>query len=218
MMSTDIFAVIEDNDKPQLINLLKNGANQDNSDEYGWSPLHFAISLGDLEIVKILIDFGADVDLTDSTDTTPLHIASLNGYLPIVEQLIKAGVNLEGVSRFGQQTALLMAAENGHLDVVELLISAGANLNHVSSVGDTLSNILERKNLLEKLSTRRNKTRSAKKITNALRKVANKNITRSVSKLKLGIRPTMQISSFINHNKPKSGKRTRRRRRRKPRR
>jgi len=42
--------------------LAQNGANVNYKDEDGWTPLHWAVQNGHLDIVKILIKYKADVN------------------------------------------------------------------------------------------------------------------------------------------------------------
>ncbi|KAJ5883748.1 uncharacterized protein N7473_010634 [Penicillium subrubescens] len=54
--------------------LIDAGADPNQSEDEGWTTLHFAVESGDLEIVQFLIDNGADMEATNVRDT-PLMMA-----------------------------------------------------------------------------------------------------------------------------------------------
>ena len=43
------------------------GAQIEAKDENGWTPLHFAVKKGSLEIVKLLVEKGANIDAANNT-------------------------------------------------------------------------------------------------------------------------------------------------------
>ena len=46
-------------------------------DSLGWTPLHYAATLGNRQITKLLISKGADVNAINDVNQTPLDIAAL---------------------------------------------------------------------------------------------------------------------------------------------
>ena len=82
--------------------ILKYGADVNIKSLNGSTPLHWSCSSGDLEIVKLLVQYGADVNattnswLTDSvygksSGQTPLHWASENNKIEVVLYLLQQG-------------------------------------------------------------------------------------------------------------------------------
>jgi hypothetical protein len=61
------------------------------------TPLSLAVSLGDNEIVALLLKHGADIDLRVGFwhDISPLYIATTKGNQPMVELLLAAGAKIE---------------------------------------------------------------------------------------------------------------------------
>ena len=57
------------------------------------TPLHCASQIGDLEIVKHLLERGANIEAQDQDGVTPLHCASYIGHLEIVKHLLERGAN-----------------------------------------------------------------------------------------------------------------------------
>lgn len=96
------------------------------------TPLHWAVSFQNEEIVTYLLEHMKSTDLDDLTDEsgwTPFHIACSVGNYTIVEQLynrdIKPDINLQ--TNQGT-TALHLAVAKSHYSVIELLLENGANL------------------------------------------------------------------------------------------
>jgi ankyrin repeat protein len=59
-------------------------ANVNNIDSNGWSALHHACYIGDLESAKTLIEFGANKQAYSNQNRTPLHFAAMNNHVEIV--------------------------------------------------------------------------------------------------------------------------------------
>lgn len=69
--------------------LLNSGADVNQQDEQGWTPLNWAAGRGDLGMVKLLIERGADVFKVGRDQRTPYKIALAAGH-PEVVRLLKA--------------------------------------------------------------------------------------------------------------------------------
>ena len=63
-----------------------------NSDDHGFSPLHWAAKEGHLNLVTLLIQRGARVNATNMGDDTPLHLATAHGHRDIVN-LVKPSLS-----------------------------------------------------------------------------------------------------------------------------
>ncbi len=94
------------------------------SPQEGYTPLHEASFLGELEIVRILIAAGAKVDATDSEGLTPLHFAA---NAQVARLLIDAGAG-RAVPR-GRETPAQSAIRLGHLDALSMLTNTVAWTN-----------------------------------------------------------------------------------------
>lgn len=96
------------------------------------TPLHWAVSFQNEEIVTLLLSHMKSTDIDDLTDEsgwTPFHIACSVGNYNIVEQLymrdIKPDINLQTVQG---TTALHLAVGKLQYSVVEFLLENGADL------------------------------------------------------------------------------------------
>jgi len=67
--------------------LIDSGANVNQQDEQGWTPLNWAAGKGDLELVSLLIENGADVFKTGRDLRTPYLIALAAGHAEVVKYL-----------------------------------------------------------------------------------------------------------------------------------
>jgi ankyrin repeat protein len=71
--------------------LLKNQADPNVTNDYGYSPMYWAAYKGHLEIVKALLAAGADPSLATPFNHTPLSRAKEKGHTEVIRVLVKAG-------------------------------------------------------------------------------------------------------------------------------
>jgi Ankyrin repeats (3 copies) len=88
---TALARAAQDGNGPTVRVLLAAGAQFDDKDGSGWTPLFNAALKGDLEIVEALLSAGADVNVRSSTGWTALKEAQMRGYQRIAERLKRAG-------------------------------------------------------------------------------------------------------------------------------
>ncbi|MFC1636429.1 ankyrin repeat domain-containing protein, partial [Planctomycetota bacterium] len=99
--------------------------------------LQEAAAIGDLDLVRSLIEEGAMIDGTEETYfVTALHRAATNGHKDAVELLLEKGADTEAKDSFSR-TALYYASENGHIEIVKLLTAHGADVNTKDLNGQT---------------------------------------------------------------------------------
>ena len=80
--------------------LLERGADVNAKTNSGQTPLHWASSMNELEIAKLLIDRGADVKAKDNWGDTPLHRASRYNRIEIVGLLLEKGADMGAKNRW----------------------------------------------------------------------------------------------------------------------
>lgn len=67
--------------------VLKRGVDVNEKDALGQTSLYLAITMRELEIVKLLIDNGARCDIMDNNEVTPMYVAQIAGDSDIIEYL-----------------------------------------------------------------------------------------------------------------------------------
>lgn len=97
------------------------GGDSSKNSETSTNPLLTAISMGNLEIARLLIQAGAKLDIADSTGNTPLHRAVKRGDVSTVTSLLEVGADVLKLSGEGS-SPLHMAVEAGNEEVVRALL------------------------------------------------------------------------------------------------
>jgi uncharacterized protein len=67
--------------------LMKSGADLNQTDEQGWTPLNFAAGRGDLALVRLLVEGGADIRKVGRDQRTPYLIALAAGRIEVAKFL-----------------------------------------------------------------------------------------------------------------------------------
>ena len=99
--------------------------------------LQEAAAIGDIGLVRSLLDKGVGVDSWDDPfKKTALHRAAISNHKDVVELLLAKGADIEA-GKFHVGTALHYAAEKCHKEIAELLIANGADVNARNGKGET---------------------------------------------------------------------------------
>ncbi len=120
--------------------LLQAGANVNHCNHRGWTALYQ--SVGNAEIMKLLIDAGAEIDAADDCDMTPLaHCAHSYGseeHLACMRLLIEAGADINKQEFRGIPPIYWASSSaSGEKGQLAMLIEAGANVNLCGQSGMT---------------------------------------------------------------------------------
>ncbi|HUI68417.1 MAG TPA: ankyrin repeat domain-containing protein [Nitrospirota bacterium] len=109
-----------------------------------WPQLIEALEIGNVSVVKQLIEEGININLSRD-GVTPLMVAASKGQTEIAEVLIQAGVNVNA-RRDDGWTALHKAAfDQTGTDIVDLLLQSGIDFEAKDKSGKTAVNIAEEK-------------------------------------------------------------------------
>lgn len=106
---------------------IRAGANVNQQDPTGLSPLMSAAYGGHLAVIDLLLANGASLELTDGEGLTALCFACNAGQLGAVTRLLAAGADVNHRDK-GDNAPVMFAAQHGHTVVVEELIAKGADL------------------------------------------------------------------------------------------
>ncbi|KAJ4175257.1 hypothetical protein NW754_005678 [Fusarium falciforme] len=96
-------------------------------DEEGNTPLYYAAKMGDVSLVKPILEHPR-IDLGFGDKRAPLAVAASEGHVDVVKVFLKMGhFDVNALMAYPDEclgrTLLSLAAESGHMDVVELLLS-----------------------------------------------------------------------------------------------
>lgn len=95
------------------------------TDEFGYTPLHQAVDNGKSVIVSILLEYGVEVNTKGVDEITPLMTACYEGHYDICKLLINAGADVNAKLK-GVDSAYNVAKRGGFNNICELLEKHGA--------------------------------------------------------------------------------------------
>ena len=121
--------------------LLKEMADPNVQSSVVGSPLHFALSCGNLEVIKLLLRAKADPNafsaVSDNARKAPLHIACSQENLEIVEVLLNESNVNPNILDTHKNTPLHYAARSSNPKIMQCLIASNANPNIQNESGYT---------------------------------------------------------------------------------
>ncbi len=113
-------------DKVAVEAVLASDVEVDETDFIFGTPLHVAVSDGNTEIARILVNHGANLEAaSEQQGARPLHLAAQFGHVPMLALLLDRGAEIEAFDDL-QRTPLLRAAIQGHAKAAQLLLDRGA--------------------------------------------------------------------------------------------
>ena len=117
--------------------LVQAGANVNQTDPWGETPLHEAIRKGNAEILQILVDAGADANGRDGAGNSAIHVAVRQDNPEIVRILVDAGTDANERDAVGNP-AIQVAIVLNKPDMVQILIDAGVDANETNFIGNPI--------------------------------------------------------------------------------
>lgn len=97
-------------------------------DNYGRTPLSWAVNQGHRDMVELLVQHGARVNVKDRSKLTPLHIAVTGQHKDIVSVLLDQGARLENKTIDGD-TPLIRAIQANSREIIQILLERGARVD-----------------------------------------------------------------------------------------
>jgi TonB family protein len=95
-----------------------------------------AITYGQVELVRQLLENGADPNTKDPNGNTLLMLVAGAGHVDLVRLLLAHGADIDAAAPVGS-TALMFAAFHGHAEAVRVLLDNGADVNATADLGIT---------------------------------------------------------------------------------
>lgn len=136
------------NGSKDLVEKLVNvGAEIDNENSKGYTPLYLSIRRKCSDTTRFLINKGSDVNFRTKSGRSLLHIAVLENDIESIDQITQIGglVNSEDSD---QHTPLFDAVRLNYTDIVDFLLERGANVDFISSRGNPLLHLAVTEGLL----------------------------------------------------------------------
>jgi len=119
---------------------LESGLDVNWIDENGRTLLHNAVMIGNIDLVKLLVENGANFDTElprqnpKHQGLTPIVYAVINNKKNIVSYLLEKGVDVD--RKLNSETTILHhASAHNHIDLVKFIISKKADLNSQDEIG-----------------------------------------------------------------------------------
>ena len=113
------------------------GADVNEQNQYGLTPLQHAAGLDDPAVAEVLLAAGADVHARNVGGNPPLHVAALNYNRSVIELLLASGADVGQRTRSGKTPLQFAARSADNPAAVEILLEAGADVHARDSNGFT---------------------------------------------------------------------------------
>ena len=126
-----LLEAVEQGNIEQANTLLESGADPDYQNSQGKTALHFAVSAGQIDLVRLLLQYTNRPDLSDG-HYTALHLAAISGFTEIAGSLLDAGASPARYTT-EDELPLHLAARGNHQAMVHLLsVNPQVDINGVS--------------------------------------------------------------------------------------
>jgi hypothetical protein len=144
--SSECLKCLVGRDNPRLASIISQ-----KEDINGDTALHFAVSSGSLDCVRLLVTAGAEINCMNSNHMTPLLIAAMGGFDKLLIRICAENpdFSLCGPDR---RTAAFFAAESENMEFLQILKGNHFDFNVPDAVGDTLLHCAVRMDALQSMS------------------------------------------------------------------
>ncbi|WP_244072714.1 ankyrin repeat domain-containing protein [Nitrosomonas sp. PY1] len=132
-VQSDFFRAIDKDSLSLASEAIKNGANVDQPNQQGYTPLMIAAQTDNLRLTNFLLELNANPNLRNQHGETAIMLASYYGRTDMVKVLYSKGAEIHHAG----WNPLIYASTNGFLDVMCFLLDAKADINAVSPNGTT---------------------------------------------------------------------------------
>jgi ankyrin repeat protein len=119
---------IQSGDRAAALALIAKGADVNQAQPDGTTPLHWAVYTIDRELVQTLLRRGARANAVNRYGANPLAEAVRIANVELTGMLLEAGADANIANEDGQ-TPLMLAARTGNVAVAKLIVERGADVN-----------------------------------------------------------------------------------------
>lgn len=137
MNTSEIIAMIKNNDISGIQNAIENGLNVNIKNKKNESLLLIATQNNAIEIANLLVQNGADVNMQADNLDSPFLLSGALGNTELVKLFLENGARFDLYNRY-YGTALIPACERGHVETVRVLSETkDFPINHINKLGWT---------------------------------------------------------------------------------
>ena len=115
-----------------LKKLVDLGADREQRDEHGRTPLHLAVLLGDTKAVDVLLEAGCDTT-ANCHGNNLMHLATISGNPDMFHRVRELGFDPRKLTEYGVTSVHLAACYNQH-QMIPLLKRYGVDINHRNEI------------------------------------------------------------------------------------
>lgn len=135
--SEDIYSACKDGDEFYCKEWAMNPDHDINqSDEHGFTPLHYSCMYGHANIVEMFLQRGARADLVNMGGDSLLHVTSQHGKYDVMMKVLRTQPDVNLANEHGN-TPLHYAAFWNYIGICEVLVKRGAVIAIANKYGDT---------------------------------------------------------------------------------
>lgn len=110
--------------------------NVNEKDDFGWTPLFYAVESAHTHIVTYLVSQKASVRLKDNDSRNLLHHAAIGNNPTLIQTLASFGCDVNVKDSYGD-VPLFYTVRAGYFEATEALLAAGADVNAKGLCNDT---------------------------------------------------------------------------------
>jgi len=126
----DLPTAVQAGASKQALEMIRNGADVNQAQGDGSTPLIWAVNRQDYEVAQALLAKKANPNAENIFGALPLTEAARLNDDKMVKMLLDAGAKVDSANP-DDESALMLAIKNGNLQMTQTLVNAGANVNRI---------------------------------------------------------------------------------------